>query len=113
MKPYDQIRWEPVIRWSAFYFCMIVLVGFLLVKPIIHNQQALGYAFANPTLWLLDFEHLMWEQPISLNRRGYERLSGPGLLCCMISAIAHIVVFIFSIVGLCELHDRAKKSSRG
>jgi len=112
MKPYDQIRWKSAIKWSTFYFCTIVFAGFLLVKPIMHCQQALGYAFANPTLWLLDLEHLMWEKPIHINRNGAEEISVAGGFCCLISFIAHIVAFIFSIIGLVELHDRAKKSSR-
>jgi len=109
MKPYDQINWKSVIRWSTFIFLPIVLAGFLLIKPIMYFEQELGYAFANPTLWLLDLEHLMWEQPITTNHRGNEHISGAGFICCGLSSVAHIVALSFSIAGLCSLYDRAKR----
>ncbi len=110
MKPYDQINWKSVIRWSTFIFLTIVFAGFFLVKPIMHLEQELGFAFCNPTLWLLDLEELMWNVPTEFNtHQNKDMLTFSGFMCCMLSFAVHIILFILGIMGLCHLRERAIK----
>ncbi len=109
MKPYDRINWKVVAK-SIVVLLALCLVGFLVARPIIAISgwfsgmgDWLGYAFCNPTLWLLGLDDLMWGNPV-----GNMMTSGRGLgmiLLCGISIVVHIVVIVFSFSGLSELWD--------
>ena len=100
MEPYDRINWKAIGRWALPIVLTTLLVAFLLARPLT-RCQAVGYAFCNPTLWLLGQDHLMWEMP--LHSPASKNISMGGSLLCLLSFFVHAAALIFSIIGLVVL----------
>jgi len=103
MKPYDQINWKSIIRWGIPTILTLLFLGFLFARLVADyiEMGAVGYAFCNPTLWLLGLDHLMWDA--SAVHDTSNTLSGAGFFLILLSIVVHIVALVFGIVGLVML----------
>ncbi len=114
MKPYSNINSKAVAN-TIVIILALCLGTFLLRRPlgyIVHwvtnviDYNYFGYMFCNPTLWFLGLDEVMWECP----RHSKGSASELGMiLLFLISLIVHIIAFILSVVGLCELWGRINK----
>jgi len=109
MKFYDQIKIESIVRWGIPIVLTLLLLSFLLARPISNCKQEIGYAFCNPTLWLLGQDDLMWERPLDPKYESKNMLSDGGIFLCILSFFVHVAVLIFIIVMLVTLWVRAAK----
>ncbi len=114
MQPYSKINMQRMAKWGIPTIVTLAFIAFLLARPIIsfviYSSHALGFAFCNPTLWLLGQDHLMWETPLwDINP---DRITPGAAIACILSGIIHLILLIFIIWRIVVLWIRANRRTR-